>query len=484
MTNHDYRSWPRPTRRSVLAGSIAAAALSLPLAQTSGAQTGEGFATGLLIRADGPGAGLALHNPVSGEELVSFATDGRPESAWATPRPGVAMVRTDKALALADCIAGQTLPVAIPATVAPQILSKSIQFRGSRGTLKMLVGTPNYGAETYVVDLVTLERTAVIGLITATPPPASLQNVQLAPDDRHLLAWDGRRTWLIDLETRASELIGTGEFTFSGGFSSDGELLIYSQQLASGSTEIREHRLDGTFSSLITGGSDILVSLPLPGRNVILIDKRTDDGGEFRLRDLDSIDSIDLLEYTGATNIVQLTPDGQFALVSIEGEAGRDWYRLTLDLEEGGALLFDELADAEVAPGFDFDAEWAVATTGASDLKTGTIYAVDLIAGETTAMVEGITTDAEVSKAEVAPNGPGALLSIDSFTEFSVKFLDLAIGEDRTIGLMKGGHGVLSPAGNAFAVTFDLNTGGTATIVYDADGQEVTTIPGAALTWI
>ncbi|MDQ2684116.1 MAG: hypothetical protein M3Y37_11380, partial [Chloroflexota bacterium] len=340
MTDRDYQQRLRTTRRSVLAGSLAAATLVAP--QIGATQTGEGFVTGLLIRADGPGAGVTLHDPVSGEELVSFATDGRPESAWATPRPGVALVRTDRALALLDCIAGQTLPVAVPADVVPQILPKSIQFRGSRGTTKMLIGTPNYGADTYVVDLISGERTAVIGLITATPPPASLQNVQLAPDDRHLLAWDGRRTWLIDLDTRASELIGTGQFTFSGGFSSDGELLIYSQQLASGSTEIREQRLDGTYTSLITGGSDILVSLPLPGRNAILIDKRTDEGGTFRLRDLDSVRTVDLLEYTGATNIVQLTPDGRFALVSIEGEAGRDWYRLTLDLENGAALLFEE----------------------------------------------------------------------------------------------------------------------------------------------
>jgi hypothetical protein len=99
-------------------------------------------------------------------------------------------------------------------------------------------------------------------------------------------------------------------------------------------------------------------------------------------------------------------------------------------------------------------------------------------------MIEGITTDAAVSRVEIAPDGPGALVTIDSFTEFAVRYLDLEIGEDRSIDLMKGGSGVLSPRGDGFAVAFDLNTGGTTSIIYDQEGQEVTSIPGKVLAWL
>jgi hypothetical protein len=49
---------------------------------------------------------------------------------------------------------------------------------------------------------------------------------------------------------------------------------------------------------------------------------------------------------------------------------------------------------------------------------------------------------------------------------------------------MKGGTGVIAPDGLAFAVAADLNTGGTATLVYDDHGTQGTTFHGEALTWI
>ena len=327
-----------------------------------------------------------------------------------------------------------------------------------------------------------------MGLISATPPPVTLQNVALSPDDRHLIVWDGRRTWIIDLDSRISRLLGTGQFTFSAAFVRDGSQIAYSQQLASGNTELRLQNVDGSGDKLLFASGEILVSLPVPGRNALLLDERDDAGGSLGIYDMETTSlnplRADLLGYTGATNIVQFSPDGQFALVGIEGEAGRDWYRLTLNAPGGSALLFNDLADAEIRPGFDFHSDWAVATLGADAGNDGAVIAVDLVNGETTRLIEGITTDAAVGNVQVAPNGPGALVAIDSFTEFAVHFLDLEIGEDRTIDLMKGGGGIVSPTGDGFAVAFDLNTGGTATIVYDSAGQEVVTIQGKVLAWV
>ncbi len=474
------------TRRVFLAGTVAiSAAQSIPL---TGAQDVAPATYGVLVREDGPGGGLVLFDASTGSRIFSFATDGRPEAVWATPTPGIAMVQTDKSLALVNCTDGSSLPIALPQTVATQILPRSIQFRGSRGVTKLLIGTPASAADTYIVDLATGERTSVMGLITATPPPVTLQNVALSPDDRHLIVWDGRRTWIIDLQTRVSRLLGTGQFSFSAGFVDDGSRIAYSQQLASGNTELRIQNVDGTSDELLFASGEILVSLPVPNRNALLLDERDDAGGFLAIYDMDTTGlnplRADLLAYSGATNIVQFTPDGQFALVGIEGEAGRDWYRLKLDSTGGSALLFDDLADAEVRPGFDFDANWAVATLGADAGNDGAVIAVDLINGETTRLIEGITTDAAVSSVQVAPNGPGALVTIDSFTEFAVHFLDLEIGEDRTVDLMKGGGGIVAPDGDGFAVAFDLNTGGTATIVYDSAGQEIVTIQGKVLAWV
>ena len=78
----------------------------------------------------------------TGSRIFSFATVGRPEAVWATSTPGIAMVQTDKSLALVNCTDGSSLPISLPQTVATQILPRSIQFRGSRGTRKMLIGTP------------------------------------------------------------------------------------------------------------------------------------------------------------------------------------------------------------------------------------------------------------------------------------------------------------------------------------------------------
>lgn len=472
----------RLTRRALFGSAIAVGLQAGRVSARQGSRVTESF--GLLIRANGPAAGLELRDPESGALIYSFATEGRPETAWASPLPGTAFVQTDTALALVDCSSGRTLPVALPRDVAIQILPKSIQFRGSLGTTKALIGTAASAEDTYVVDLTTGERTRVAGMISATPPPATLQNVALAPDDGSLIVWDGRRTWIIDLPTTTPRLLGTGQFTFSAGYLDYDGRIAYSQQMATGMTELHIQQPDGAGDELLDQSPDILVSLPLPSRNALLLDERNDAGGILGVLELATGRRADLLEYQGATNIVQFSPDGEYALVGIEGEAGRDWYRLVLDVTAGSALLFADLADAEVRPGFDFHSPWAVAAIGADELNDGAVIAADLVNGETTVLIEGITSDAAVGQVVVAPAGPGALVSIDSFTEFAVHFLDLELGADVAVDLMKGGSGVIAPTADQFAIAYDLNTGGVATIMYDRAGSEGATIQGKALAWI
>jgi hypothetical protein len=471
----------RLTRRSVLGGALATS-LALPVVRAA-AQLPAGD-SGIFVRSEETG-GLTMVDPVTGAIVFTFATDGRPELVWPSLLPGVAFVRTDSSLALVDGNSGETRPIALPQDVATQILPSSIQFRGSSGTSKQLIGTPGSANDTYLVDLLTGERINVMGLVTANPPPVTLQNVALSADDAHMIIWDGRRTWIVELSSMTNRLLGTGQFTFSAGFTTDGSQIAWSQQLANGNTELHIQNADGSADDRLYESGEILVSLPIPAQDALLLDERSDTGGVLSVRNLYGTGQRgDILEYTGATNIVQFALEGQYALVGIEGESGRDWYRLGLKPMGGGALLLHDLADAEVQPGFSFHSDWAVASIGADDMNQGRIVAVDLVGGTTTVLIDGITTDAEVSPVTVAELGPGGLVTIDSFTELAVHLLNLEFGRDIAFDLMKGGSGVLAPAGDGCAVTYDRNTGGTTTIIYDRDGAEQASVPGTALGWI
>ena len=114
-----------------------------------------------------------------------------------------------------------------------------------------------------------------------------------------------------------------------------------------------------------------------------------------------------------------------------------------------GARLLTDMADAAISPGFDFNADWAVAVSTPTDAVDATVYAVDVTSGQTTAMLDGIGIDAAVSTPKVARSGPGALIVIDSFTEYAVHFLDFTQMADRVVDLTKGGSGVIAPDASA-----------------------------------
>jgi hypothetical protein len=471
---------PKLNRRELLAASaMTALAPTVTRAQTPAPESSPG---GLIaLAAD---RSVNCYDPASGNRLFTFAIDGKATAAWATTAPGLAMVQTADSLSVVSAIDGSTHAISLPNKVAAEILPSSIQFRGSAGRTQMLIGTPDSGANTFLVDLETGERTAVIGLLNAKTPPVTLQNVAVSSDDHFLLAWDGRTTWIVDLEQDSVRTLGTTAFTFSAGFSPDAGQIVYSQQLANGKTELRLQNIDGSGDVLLEGSSDILVSLWAPTGDAMLLDDRTASGGTLSNLDPGSGKRTDLLEYTGATSILQFAANGVAALVGIEGDAGRDWYFLPLNASSAGVRLLTDLADAAVSPGFDFNADWAVAITTPSDTTDATAYAVNVTTGQTAAMIEGIGIDADVSPPQVARSGPGALLVIDSFTEYAVHFLDFAHLADRTVDLTKGGTGVIAPDASGFAAVHDLNTGGQATVIYDADGNEGVTIPAGALTWI
>ena len=237
MSNAANRICPaRVSRRHVLtAGVIAAGLAPLPGGHAYAAQADPEAGTILIAVPDpGPGPSLAAIDPVTGETRFTFDVGPRPDAAWRTPMPGKALVRSETSLTIVNVSEGSVLPVAIPQTILPNLLVQSIQFRGSAGQTRMLIGTPNFDADTYVVDLTTGERLAVIGLLNALRPPVSLQNVAISADDRWLLAWDGRTTWIVDLLERTSRTLGVipvtlqagGQFTFSAEFSSDGSQLV------------------------------------------------------------------------------------------------------------------------------------------------------------------------------------------------------------------------------------------------------------------
>ena len=474
----------RPNRRSLM--SLAAgAALTRGWRQATSVHATQADHSGILAAVDEPGQSLALIDHVTGDVRFRYDVGPRPNAAWGAALPGVALVRTETSLAIIDANSGATLPVALPETVAPNLSPTGIQFRGSDGYERVLVGTPNSDADTYLIDLLTGERRSVVGLLGADKPPVSLQNVAVAADDRHLLTWDGRTTWIVDLTSNTSRIIAPGQFTFSAGFSENGSQLVYSQQLANGSTQLRLQNSDGT-GDLVIGESltDILVSLWTPARDLLLLDERSDAGGVLAVFDPATANREELLTYTGATNVVQFSPDGRHALAGIEGEQGRDWYQLTLSLTEPSSRLLKGLEDAVIYPGFEFDAAWALATPPVTEMISGTVKAVDLTSGAVSDLISGIATDALLSGQIVAPTGNAALLTIDSFTELAVHFLRLDDPVDIAIDLMKGGSGVIAPDGSGFAISHNLNTGGSATVVYDQTGAEGATFPGRALTWI
>ena len=479
------------SRRNLLAASAATAITLLPVREGSATQPVPDSG-GIIVASPSATASLALVDPATGDSRFSFDVGPRPDAAWSTPLPGAALVRSETSLSIVNSNDGSVLPVAVPETVLPDILVSSIQFRGSDGQNKMLIGTPNFDADTWVVDLTTGERLAVIGLLLATQPPVSLQNVAISADDRWLLVWDGRTTWIVDLPNRTSRTLAVpsvtlqagGEFTFSAGFSSEGDMLVYSRQLLDGSTELRLQSSDGTYDHQLLASAAILVSLWLPGRDLLLLDERSMDGGTLAVIDPETGNREDLLAYQGATNIVQFTPDGRQALVAIEGETGRDWYRIELSLVEPAAQLLAGLAEAVVHPGFEFASQWALALPSTEPEWTTSVKSVDLTAGVVTLLIGGLTSDAAITGPILASSGNAALIEIDSFTELAVHYLRLDEGRDIAIDMMKGGGGVIAPDGSAFAVSFDLNTGGTATIVYDELGNESTTMQGEALIWI
>ena len=148
------------------------------------------------------------------------------------------------------------------------------------------------------------------------------------------------------------------------------------------------------------------------------------------------------------------------------------------------SLLLDGLTDAVVLPGFDFHSAWALALPPASTSQPTAVKSIDLRTGNVATLISGITSDAALSGEVVAPSGNAALLTIDSFTELAVHYMRLDMPKDIPVDLMKGGSGVISPDGSGFAVAHDLNTGGTATVVYDQGGTEGVTFPGQALAWI
>lgn len=462
-------------RRTVLAGAAA-----LPF--LAGRITASAQATGGLLAVDADKA-FALFDAVSGSRLFTFAIEGAPSAAWATSAPGVAIAQTSNSLAVLNLIDGSAAAVSLPASVAGQILPSSIQFRGSAGYQRMLIGTANMDANTFVLDLDTGERTSVIGLLQAETDPVSLPNVAISSDDSSLLAWDGRSTWIVDLDVRASRVLGSQPFTFSAGFSPDGQQIAYSQQLQSGATQLCLQSAAGFDDQVLFESESILVALWTPdGR--MLLDDRTDDGGTMSLFDPMSGDRADLLDYAGATNIVQFNQNGSCALVGIEGAAGRDWYLLQMSKAVPTATLLTALQDTAVVPGFAFHADWAVATRTVNDTRPGSILSVRLADGLTTTLISDIDTDAEVTTPVVAPNGPGAVVGIDSFTELSTHFLQLEDATDTPIEMMKGGHAVIAPDASGFAVSFGLNTGGTATIIYDQQGNELATVQADALAWV
>jgi hypothetical protein len=467
-------------RRTFLAASVVSAAIP---GRTSAQTPTSGSYPGGILGIGHDGA-LSLYDPTSGSVLNTFAINGKPLATWAATAPGLALVQSVQSLAVVSALDGSSKVISLPDSVAGTILPASIQFRGSTGVNMMLIGTPDSGANTFLIDLSTGERTAVIGLLDATTPPAQLQNVAVSSEDATLLVWDGRTTWIVDLASRTTRTLGSVAFTFSAGFTPDGAQIVYSQQLEDSSTELHMQSADGSNDVLLFASKDILVALPIPGTSLLLLDDRTTDGGSLSLFDPDSKDRIDALSYNGATSIVQFTPDGSAALIGIEGGAGRDWYSLTLAGDEPGVTLLKELADAAVTPGFALDSDWAIAVRTVSDAVDGSVLAVNLKTTETIPMIEAITADAAVSNPMVAADGPGGMITIDSFSEYAVHFLDFEKGEDRSIDLMKGGTGILAPDGTHFAVIHDLNTGGNATVIYDADGTEGVTMPVNALAWI
>jgi hypothetical protein len=472
------------SRRAVLAASIATAgAIRQPTA--SRAQTGQKPDVGILAATGDLAQSLALFDSQSGTELHRFDVGPRPNATWATPMPGIALVRTDTSVAIVDTNAGSVRPISVPETVAGTLTPASIQFRGSAGKQRVLIGTPNFDANTFVVDLTTGERQAVVGLLGAEKPPVSIQNAAISADDKYLLAWDGRTTWIVDLDTKVSRVLGSGQFTFSAGFSEDGTRLVYSQQMADGSTQLQLQGTDGLNELLIgQSATGILVSLWIPSRNLLLLDERTSTGGKLAVFDQATDNRQNVLDYTGATNIVQISTDGRYALAGIEGGQGRDWYQIELSLVRPSSRLLDGLTDAVVLPGFDFHAAWALALPPASTNQPTAVKSIDLATGNVSTLVSGITSDAALSGEVVAPSGNAALLTIDSFTELAVHYMRLDMPKDIPVDLMKGGSGVISPDGSGFAVAHDLNTGGTATVVYDQAGTEGVTFPGQALAWI
>jgi len=478
------RSQTRTTRRSLFGLTLASTGLACGLRGTR-AQSTEQRTFGILATSDEPNLSLALFDAASGQVIHRFDAGPRPTAAWDTPIPGVALLQSETALSIVDGNDGTLRPIAFPETVAPTLSPDSIQFRGNSGQQRILVGTPNFDADTYLIDLMSGERFSVIGLLAADQPPVSLQNVAVAADDHHLLAWDGRTTWIVDLDARISRVIGSGQFTFSAEFSDDGSQLVYSQQMADGSTQLLLQDSYGQAERVIgQSAADILVSLWIPARNLLLLDERTDAGGTLAVLDPATDNREDILEYTGATNIVQLSPDGHHALAGIEGERGRDWYQIDLSLHEPASRLLNGMTDAVILPGFDFHAGWALALPPTAANVSTAVKAIDLASGHVSLLLPGITGDAELSGEVVAPSGNAALLTVDSFTELAVHYLRLDDPRDIAIDLMKGGSGVIAPDGTGFAVSSNLNTGGSATVVYDQTGAEGPTFPGRALAWI
>jgi len=338
--------------------------------------------------------GLIAIDPATGDRIGEIDVP-LIDDAFPTALPGKAIAISGNELYLVDTSDFSATPVSLGKGNAADLSPNQVQFRGTAGTRFMLFGSPSFD-QVYLID-VQLGVATDLSVLIPTPSPDSpvvLSFAAVTPDDAHVLAWDGRHVYVFETENpTGARQVDTGAFAFAPDFSPDGSELIYSTSdgPGSGSTLILES-FDGSDSQVIRSSAHAQVTLWIPGGRTLFVDERTEDGaaaGIAFVLDLETGEETRLISYSGSLTSVQLSADGEHALLGVEMMGGGDWS--IANLATGDVVDLPQLAGGKALPGLYADAPWSLVVPFGedSDPLAGPSYrGVNLDTGEVGRLLE------------------------------------------------------------------------------------------------
>jgi hypothetical protein len=436
----------------------------------------------LLVAPAGGESRLDVIDPASGELAASmdlppvqrFLPSSDPSKSYALTAEGLWVVDAG------DASANQ---LDIPTNVASKLMPDGPLTRGTAGVRYQILGDATQ-TNVYLIDLTAATATDLLALLPKPESgPAVLTEAKVSADDRTAVLWDGNAIYLVDTAApTAARRIGGEAFTYTPELSPDGASVAFGRRPPSGGTEIVVASIADDSERVVRADLDPLLPLWPPQRDVLLIDRRPerDPTGELFLLDLDSRETLPLLEYEGAVLSVQFSSDGRRALASVDQADLRDWH--LLDLESGGATVIPEAGGQTAFPGLFRDSQWALMTPTMSvgGASTNRGYGmIDLDSGQYTVLLDQLDPAATYSLPVLARAGNAALVEESTQDATRLWFFVMDRPSSRPIAGAALAGAALSPDGCWTGAA----VGDTVRLTPAGDGP-VRELPGSIVAWV